>query len=562
MNATQTKRPSLAKATARKGKVTAMEAAVEAGYRTDPTPEFDLTKPPQLVPIQQLKRHPLNRHPTPAEVAKVKVSLQEDGLLEPLLVRRTDAGWYQIVSGETRFLAAKDLHWRDIACRVIECDDARALELLAICNAKRNDLDPIQKAHLIENLCKDREAGGAGMTQAQAAAVFGFKNHSGASNLCRLLELPAAWQERVAKGLMPESCARLLLPYLSLAPVMAAASKMWDESLAEDGEEFTREAWQRQLNFTLDDECCRLDRERWDRETGGSHPCRLDLSDDKIAKAIGLQRITLMVNGKATEVPVATNVKAYEKLQIEACLAFTKAKTKKQTAKLDKAGSTKKEVSPEERKRREKERDEQVERRVRNWRHRWILSMVAEDLGNDGLSWRLVAWLFMHGDHFGSTWKKLLAEAAGHKSKTELYNSEKNWQILCGDADADELRISGAAYVIGWLEAVLNDPDNDPRHPKIPYEVSEDLAARIGIDLHEEWQLLQSRGKSPRFESFWDLFPAPWLEALAIELKVNIDAAKTTTAKAECFRATEKALLLPKCLELKTKRATKAKGKK
>jgi ParB/RepB/Spo0J family partition protein len=199
----------------------------------------------------QLTRHPDNREPTAAAVAAMVASMRAEGQIEPLLVRpmpgpqgeRSGAAGWQIISGETRWRAARELGLESLAVRVVDATDPRALELMAICNARRVDLDPVEKARLIARLCAPIVRGGAGLTREAAAKIYGLESGAAASNLVRLLDLPVAWRERVASGAVPQSVARLLLPYVEAPRILEAIGASWEKAQAPNAADWDRENW-------------------------------------------------------------------------------------------------------------------------------------------------------------------------------------------------------------------------------------------------------------------------------------------------------------------------------
>jgi ParB/RepB/Spo0J family partition protein len=174
----------------------------------------------EMLDVKKLKRHPLNRQPTDADVKARAESLQADGQLEDIVVRMTEGGW-QIVSGETRFLAAKQLGWTQLRCTVIDCDDNEALRLVGLFNGQRSNLTPIQKAQHIKLMCAQ------GMTREEAARSVGLESHSAASNLVKLLELPQVWQERVTSGELAETFARSIAAYANVPGLLAELDEIW-----------------------------------------------------------------------------------------------------------------------------------------------------------------------------------------------------------------------------------------------------------------------------------------------------------------------------------------------
>ena len=177
------------------------------------------------LPISQLCRHPDNREPSESSVDEIAASIAQHGLLEPLTVRQIDESLYEIISGETRSLAARKLGHLVIRCKVIEADDAKALQLVAIANGLREDLNPIQQAKLIERLCDPVSNGGGGMTRADAALAVGLESASAASNAVGLLRLPEIWQQRIASGKSPATFGRTMLPACEVPAVLEASKR-------------------------------------------------------------------------------------------------------------------------------------------------------------------------------------------------------------------------------------------------------------------------------------------------------------------------------------------------
>jgi ParB/RepB/Spo0J family partition protein len=200
------------------------------------------------VAIDQLHRHPKNRTASDAFVAELAESIREHGLQQPIKVRVAPQHWglpeghYQIVFGESRWRAARLAGLETMPAHVVEFDDVKTLELI-VENAAREQLNPIQKAEQIATLCAPVEEGGGGKTREQAAQLLKLKTGAAASNLARLLELPKVWRDRVAGAELPESFARLLLPYKHVPQLMDAFDKDYLEEQKTPPDQRWHEAW-------------------------------------------------------------------------------------------------------------------------------------------------------------------------------------------------------------------------------------------------------------------------------------------------------------------------------
>ena len=118
-------------------------------------------------------------------LVELSASIQQNGLLQPILVRPKD-NYYEIIAGSRRFLACKGLRWRKIACHVIELDDKKAFEILLIENIQRKALSPIEEAQAFKVYLSDFGWGGL-----SDLAVNIGKSKSYISKRIKLLNLPS-----------------------------------------------------------------------------------------------------------------------------------------------------------------------------------------------------------------------------------------------------------------------------------------------------------------------------------------------------------------------------------
>ena len=139
-----------------------------------------------------------------AEIDSLADSLQEHGLLQPVVVRRVDER-YQLVAGERRLRAAIKAGWADVPVQVIEADDRQTAELAIVENLQRKDLNPLEKAASFQRYLESY-----GCTQEDLARRLRL-DRSTIANLIRLLELPAAVRSAVQSGQISQGHARALL---------------------------------------------------------------------------------------------------------------------------------------------------------------------------------------------------------------------------------------------------------------------------------------------------------------------------------------------------------------
>jgi len=140
---------------------------------------------------------------TPESLVDLVDSIKEHGVLEPLVVAKTPAG-YQIIAGERRWRASKLAGLTHVPCIVRETTPKGMLEMALVENVQRVDLNPIDRAKGFERLMNE-----FGMTTSEVAIKIG-KSVSYVSNTIRLLALPDALKDGLLSGLITEGHARAL----------------------------------------------------------------------------------------------------------------------------------------------------------------------------------------------------------------------------------------------------------------------------------------------------------------------------------------------------------------
>ncbi len=130
-------------------------------------------------------------------------SIKEHGVLEPLVVARTPAG-YQIIAGERRWRAAKIAGLQKVPVVIKETTSKGMLELAIVENVQREDLNPIERAQAFKRLMDE-----FGLQISEIAKRIG-KSDGYVSNTLRLLSLPDAIKDGLIAGLTTEGHARAL----------------------------------------------------------------------------------------------------------------------------------------------------------------------------------------------------------------------------------------------------------------------------------------------------------------------------------------------------------------
>jgi len=177
------------------------------------------------LPVEQIAPNPKQprRRFDEESLQALADSLGERGILQPVLVRPTQAGGYELVAGERRWRAARIAGLKTVPAIVREREDAEALEAALIENMAREDLNPIEEARacaaLVEELGLTREDVGRRVGRSRVAV----------SNLVRLLDLPDEVIELLQAGSLSEGHGRAVL----LAEDHAERRRLAREAVAE-----------------------------------------------------------------------------------------------------------------------------------------------------------------------------------------------------------------------------------------------------------------------------------------------------------------------------------------
>lgn len=132
-------------------------------------------------------------------------SIRTHGVLQPLIVRESGNGFYQIVAGERRFRAAKLAGLTEVPVVVVTTDDLTTAQLALVENVQREDLNAAEEAFAYRELSEVWH-----MTQEEIAAKIG-KSRSAVANAIRLTELPGELMKLLRTGAISAGHARALL---------------------------------------------------------------------------------------------------------------------------------------------------------------------------------------------------------------------------------------------------------------------------------------------------------------------------------------------------------------
>ena len=147
-------------------------------------------------------------------------SIREHGVVQPVVVRALDDGFFQLIAGERRWRASQRAGLSRIPAVIREAGEHDALEIALIENLQREDLNPIEEAQAYERLIVD-----FGMTQEEVARRVG-KNRATISNMLRLLRLPSEVQQWLRENRISTGHAKALLSLSDLDAILDTARKI------------------------------------------------------------------------------------------------------------------------------------------------------------------------------------------------------------------------------------------------------------------------------------------------------------------------------------------------
>ncbi len=183
------------------------------------------------------------------ELSQLAVSIQQNGMLQPITVRKTEDYSYEIISGERRLRAAKLINMDAVPCIIIEADSENSAILAVLENIQRSDLNYIEEALAIKTLIEKY-----GVTQETCATKLGIAQSTVANKL-RLLKLSDEEKAMVLRYRINERQARSLLKLPPERRIQAIekistnqlntsqSDKLIDEMLADRPEAKPKKTW-------------------------------------------------------------------------------------------------------------------------------------------------------------------------------------------------------------------------------------------------------------------------------------------------------------------------------
>lgn len=160
------------------------------------------------IPIQQINPNPYQPRSVfdPQALDELKKSILENGLIQPITVRRIDKDIYELISGERRLRACKDIGIKEVPAYIIKVDTKEAMLALSLIeNIQREKLNPIEIANAYKRLMEE-----CNLSQEEIASKVG-KDRTTITNFIRLLKLPEKIQQSLIENKITTGHARALI---------------------------------------------------------------------------------------------------------------------------------------------------------------------------------------------------------------------------------------------------------------------------------------------------------------------------------------------------------------
>ncbi|WP_409296367.1 ParB/RepB/Spo0J family partition protein [Peribacillus sp. SCS-26] len=180
----------------------------------------------QEVKLKELRPNPYQPRKVfqPAAIEELRNSIEQHGILQPLIVRKSIKG-YEIVAGERRFRAAKEAGFQKVPVVVRSFNEQQMMELALLENLQREDLNPLEEAMAYQTLLEKLD-----LTQEELSKRLG-KSRPHIANHIRLLSLPAEIQDLISEGKISMGHGRALLSLKDKSLIPQAAGKCLKEGM-------------------------------------------------------------------------------------------------------------------------------------------------------------------------------------------------------------------------------------------------------------------------------------------------------------------------------------------
>ena len=181
-----------------------------------------------LIPLNEIKND--NNQPRKAfdsdKIAELTESIKTHGIIQPLILRKSEDGLYIIVAGERRWRAAKLAGLKEVPAIVMDLSERDVLEISLIENIQRQDLNPIEEALAYKKLLNEFK-----LTQEDLSKRIG-KSRTAITNTMRLMNLDSRVQQYIIEGIISEGHGRALLGIKDEEIQYELSQRVIDENLS------------------------------------------------------------------------------------------------------------------------------------------------------------------------------------------------------------------------------------------------------------------------------------------------------------------------------------------
>lgn len=160
------------------------------------------------------------------KLEELKNSIKNNGLIQPIVVRKLKSNKYEIIAGERRYRACKELGMSEISALEVQANDSKSYEFSVLENIQRENLNPIEEAESYLMLMEVY-----GYNQEKLAEKLG-KTRSSISNKLRILKLPFSVKEMVRAGEISFGHSRTLLGLRDESQIEEMAQKVKNEKVS------------------------------------------------------------------------------------------------------------------------------------------------------------------------------------------------------------------------------------------------------------------------------------------------------------------------------------------
>jgi len=422
-----------------------------------------------------------------AELDELATSIEALGQLDPLIVLPPVKGKYELVDGERRWRALKQLKRKTARVQVREMTAANAREF-RLASFVRQGLNAIDAARAFQEAIER-----GGMTQDALAKLVGYSGQGAIANKLRLLKLPEKWQAKLITAEISERDARELIPFADVAAAMEGCLKGWKDFL-QGREEGYGDSFE---SFVAEEVCSHSRNLTWQPKF-------------KVTDAIKSELDVRKVNWEAR----AFNIKRFDELQDAAVKAAEKRAAGKQSKARDAEDddAARPQETPADRKRKADQRRQQFAARVERWRLAWLQKLVAARLqdfdGPAAVIHKLILHFALIGRENLRRDEACKAVRSAGASMSNSYYSFAAWPAL-GKIEPAKLWGLTCEVLSKWVQHDLE------RACDVDERLIESLADELAIDVAKEWKLsrefLELYGKEElaKLRAEWGMPPAP-----------------------------------------------------